>query len=189
MNTHSRKIAGFMSAESIYSLAFYIVMVAAIAGVGAGVLSKKDSAKSAAAISLIRANFVAESATLGYSPVALAATIQRLSGHLLELDTVANTVSLPGGGLVSMGLRSTTFPMTGFTINVVGVTKPDVCNAIGGVGYGTWSAFAARTSALPSSAAIINTSAAPFTTKAVTKGLCDLAAAGVTAVNMIFASY
>lgn len=69
MNTNSQKISGFMSAESIYSLAFYIVMVAAIAGVGAGVLSKADSAKAASAISILRANFIAEGATLGYPPL------------------------------------------------------------------------------------------------------------------------
>lgn len=189
MSKNNRKIAGFMSAESIYSLAFYIVMVAAIAGVGAGVLSKADSAKAASAISLLRANYIAECGTLGYSPIAGAAGVVRLSGGLIQLDAAGTAALLPGGGTVTMGLRSTTFPITGFTITITNINKPDVCNAVGGVGYGTWSAFLAQAKpgSLPAASKSINTASKPWTSKVATKTLCD--AAATTAVTMLFASY
>lgn len=142
MNTQTRRIAGFMSAESIYSLAFYVVMVAAIAGVGAGVMVKKDSAKAAAAISLLRANYMAEGATLGYTPPGTPADVVRLSGNLLQLTAVPDAV-LPGDSAIVTLLPKTggTAP-TGFIIHVTDITKPDICSAVAGVGFGTWEGMA-----------------------------------------------
>lgn len=141
MSMNNRKIAGFMSAESIYSLAFYVVMVAAIAGVGAGVMVKKDSAKAAAAISLLRANYMAEGATLGYAPAGNNAEVVRLSGNLLNAGAI-----VPGDAAVVTVLPKTggTAP-TGFAILVTGLEKPDICSAIAGVGFGTWAGIAAST--------------------------------------------
>lgn len=143
MNTQTRRIAGFMSAESIYSLAFYVVMVAAIAGVGAGVMVKKDSAKAAAAISLLRANYMAEGATLGYTPPGTAADVVRLSGNLLQLAGAVPDAVLPGDSAIVTLLPKTggTAP-TGFIIHVTGITKPDICSAVAGVGFGTWEGMA-----------------------------------------------
>lgn len=191
MNMQRTRIAGFMSAESIYSLAFYIVMVAAIAGVGASVLTNKDSAKAAAAISLLRANYVAESAGLGYTPPATAVALYRMSGNLLVLDIVpaTPTVTLPGGsGLVTMGVRGTgaapLAPLTGFTISVMGIVKPAICSAVAGVGHGTWTGLAFTTAAAPLPGPSVAVSHASKTTL---KTACDAATASAP-VNLLYIS-
>lgn len=161
---NNRKIAGFMSAESIYSLAFYVVMVAAIAGVGAGVMVKKDSAKAAAAISLLRANYMAEGATLGYTPAGNAAELVRLSGNLLNTGAI-----VPGDAATVTVLPKTggTAP-TGFAIMVEGLEKADICAAIAGVGFGTWAGVGTAT--ITPSAVVTQATGAALRTACVAAG-------------------
>lgn len=159
MNTTHRKIAGFMSAESIYSLAFYIVMVAAIAGVGAGIMSKTASAKGVSAVSILRANYQAEASLLGYGAVApTAQEIVKLSHGLISLTGTAApfTATLTGVGSFTITNRPTATPV-GFSINVAAITSVDVCKAIGSVGWGSWDGVVKG--ALASTSPVPNTSA------------------------------
>lgn len=155
MKKRFSKIAGFMSAESIYSLAFYIVMVAAIAGVGAAVLSKSSSAKAVAALSLIRANYQQYITLNGY-PTTQPSNMQMavMSGHLLTPRQGVPAAELPGVAIYSITNRVN--PVA-FSINVSEIKTPDLCKAVGGVGWGTWGALVKgillSTAAIPSSSA------------------------------------
>lgn len=134
----TRSIAGFMSAESIYSLAFYIVMVAAVAGIGAGVMSKSNSAKAVAAVALVRANYQLHCATFGYGgPQPNARLMVEMSGNLLTPHATAPAAILPGVAVYSITNRTNP---PAFSINVEQLESPDVCKAVGSVGWGTWQA-------------------------------------------------
>lgn len=172
----TRKIAGFMSAESIYSLAFYIVMVAAIAGVGAGIMSKTATAKAVSAVSLTRANYQAQVAIAGYGALSpTTAEVEVLSGGLASGGVIS------GAGTLSITNRTVLIPVA-FSINLVGVTSRDVCKAVSQVGWGTWDAVHAGTAALASDAPAPTTSpliaagvitAGVFLVKPATMTFCD----------------
>lgn len=188
MQTQHRRIAGFMSAESIYSLAFYIVMVAAIAGVGAGVMSKTGTAKAVSAVSILRANYQAEVSVAGYNGIPTEDRLELMSGGLLTAGAAAsNEASLSGVGLFSIvnqrapaAVAGT--PMTRFSIQVMGIINADQCKALASVGWGTWERVGNIAAALTSSTSIVSsaaTSAAPgqFTTKALIHTVCNTATA------------
>lgn len=199
MQTKNRTIAGFMSAESIYSLAFYIVMVAAIAGVGAGVMSKTATAKAVSAVSILRANYQAEVSVAGYNGVPTEARLEVMSGGLLTAGAAAsNIATLSGVGTFSIvnqrapaGAAGT--PMTRFTIQVMGIISPDQCKALASVGWGTWeragNITAALTSAtsIPSAAATAPGASGQFTTKGLIHTVCNLVTAAVP-VNLALTS-
>lgn len=127
-----------MSSESIYSLAFYIVMVAAVAGIGAGVMSKSSSAKAVAAVALIRANYQMHTASFGYDgPQPNARLMAEMSGNLLTPHPTAPAAILPGVAVYSITNRTNP---PAFSINVGELKSPDVCKAVGAVGWGTWQA-------------------------------------------------
>lgn len=187
MSMNNRKIAGFMSAESIYSLAFYIVMVAAIAGVGAGVMTKTATAKAVSALALLRANYQAETSVSGFATPVTAAQLVKLSGGLLTAGG-ANDATLTGAGTFAI-VNKTANPATGFGINITGVTSPDVCKAVGSVGWGTWDALAGEAIA----SATVVTAANLITTRNGAAGAGDLltvcnAATPAAAVTLGFLS-
>lgn len=177
MSMNNRKIAGFMSAESIYSLAFYIVMVAAIAGVGAGVMSKTATAKAVSAVSLLRANYQAEISVAGYGAAApVSRSLAVMSGGLLTPSaTPADPASLSGIGTFAIVNRPAAGP-TAFVINVAGITSPDACKAISNVGWGTWDAVAkgalTASASMPTTAAT-STAAGLLSAKATVHVACN----------------
>lgn len=192
MNTSIRKIAGFMSAESIYSLAFYIVMVAAIAGVGAGVMSKTATAKAVSAVSLIRANYQAETAVAGFNGAPVTAQLVQLSGGLLTPSATATDAfaTLSGAGTFAIINRNpaTATGITGpaFGLNISNITSPDVCKAVGSVGWGTWEGVnAAAITASSAPAALITTRSGAAANDLLT--LCN-AATPAAAVTLGFVS-
>lgn len=165
MSMNNRKIAGFMSAESIYSLAFYIVMVAAIAGVGAGIMSKTATAKAVSAVSLTRANYQAEVAIAGYGAAhPTAAQVEKLSGGLAAGGVIT------GAGTLSILNRPVGGPLA-FSINLVGITSSEVCKAVAQVGWGTWDAVHAGSAALGSATAAPSTAAAITSAGVITAGI------------------
>lgn len=188
MNRQHSRIAGFMSAESIYSLAFYIVMVAAIAGVGAGIMSKSASAKGVSAVSILRANYQAQCALTGYNaapPTAL--EIFKLTHGLVSVNG-ANAV-LTGVGTFSITDRPAATP-AGFSIMVEGVSNVDVCKSLASVGWGSWDGVAkgsyAAASGIPSSAAT-STSSGLISAKSTLLTVCN-AVTGAAAVELTFFS-
>lgn len=191
MSMNNRKIAGFMSAESIYSLAFYIVMVAAIAGVGAGVMSKTGSAKAVSAVSLIRANYQAEISVAGYGAVPTSDQMVGLSGGLLTADAVAtNPATLTGVGGFLITNRPTAGP-TAFSIDVSGISSPDVCKSVASVGWGTWDGVVRGTltaSAVIPSAAATASADGLISTRTLVHTVCNAAGAGTAAVDLTFVS-
>lgn len=188
MQTQHRRIAGFMSAESIYSLAFYIVMVAAIAGVGAGVMSKTGTAKAVSAVSILRANYQAEVSVAGYNGIPTETRLEIMSGGLLTAGAVAsNVATLSGVGIFSIvnqvapgGVAAD--PITRFSIQITDIINADQCKAIASVGWGTWERvgnIAAALTSITSIAATAATSTVPgqFTTKALIHTVCNTATA------------
>lgn len=192
MSMNNRKIAGFMSAESIYSLAFYIVMVAAIAGVGAGIMSKSAAAKGVSALSVLRANYQAEVSLLGYGAAdPTTAELDKLSGGMLDAGGMA------GVGTFSIINQPTAGPRA-FAINVEGVNNTDVCMALTSTGFGSWNAMGiaaaalSSTGSIPSTAGTITASgtvtAGSLTTKALAKTQCANIAAAPAATALAFIS-
>lgn len=165
MSKNNRKIAGFMSAESIYSLAFYIVMVAAIAGVGAGIMSKSAAAKGVTALSVVRANYQAQVSLLGYGAVPAPTEMAALSGGLLDADG-----AMAGVGTYSI-VNQPGLLTRAFAINVVGVNNPDVCMALTSTGFGSWTAMGLAAAALTSATSIPAASGEISSGGAVTAGV------------------
>lgn len=193
MRKQNRTIAGFMSAESIYSLAFYIVMVAAIAGVGAGIMSKNAAAKGVSALSILRANYQAEVSMLGYGAASpTGPEIGNLSAGLLD-----DTGNLSGVGTFSIVNQPTLVTRT-FAINITGVQNSDVCMALASTGFNSWvamgvvSAVLTSTGSIPSTPGTITSSGTVtggvLTTKALAKAQCMNIAAAPTTTVLAFVS-
>lgn len=196
MRKQNRTIAGFMSAESIYSLAFYIVMVAAIAGVGAGIMSKNAAAKGVSALSILRANYQAEVSMLGYGAASpTGPEIGKLSAGLLD-----DTGNLSGVGTFSIVNQPTLVART-FAINIVGVQNSDVCMALASTGFNSWVAMGVVSAVLTSSGAGATIPSTPgtitssgtvaggvLTTKALAKAQCMNIAAAPTTTVLAFVS-
>lgn len=185
MSMNNRKIAGFMSAESIYSLAFYIVMVAAIAGVGAGIMSKSAAAKGVSAVSILRANYQAQVAISGYGAAApTVAEISKLSSGLIDAAG-----SVTGVGAFTITNRTTASPV-GFSIDLTGVANADVCKAVASTGFGSWDGLAkgalASSDPIPSSAAT-SASSGLISTKGTLLTVCNAATASAP-VTLTFVS-
>lgn len=164
MVMHSRLSGqrGFMTAESLMSLFFYIVMVAAIAGVGAMVMTKTSGAKGAAAVSVARANLVGTANLL--SNVEAAAMTADQATHMIA--DVAGVI--PGVGTMTFVAMTDATIANGIGINVAGITSPDVCRAVGSVGFGTWALMKA-------SAVASGDAAASGLTKAALETACAAA--------------
>lgn len=123
---------GFMSAKSIYSLVFYVVMIAALAGVSAQIMKKTVSEKAVSAVSLLRANYQSQISIGGYgllSPTSKETV--NLSDNLLTEDLVNPVGLLVGVGSFGITNRNT-------DNSVTNITNSDVCKAIGNVGWITW---------------------------------------------------
>lgn len=154
MVMHSRLSGqrGFMTAESLTSLFFYIVMVAAIAGVGAMVMTKTSGAKGAAALSIARANVVGminlmDAGTAAAMPVPQAT-------HMIAQPAAGTTGTIPGVGTMSFVAMTDATLLGNVAINVTGITSPDVCRALASVGFGTWTGMTGQAAALSAGATV-----------------------------------
>lgn len=147
MVMHSRLSGqrGFMTAESLTSLFFYIVMVAAIAGVGAMVMSKTSGAKGAAALSIARANVIGMANLMDYD------TAAKMPYSDATHKLADATGVIPGVGTMTFvaqpALAAPIVPKQ-VAININGITDPDVCRALGSVGFGTWAAMGMQSAAI-----------------------------------------
>ena len=137
-----------MTAESLTSLFFYIVMVAAIAGVGAMVMSKTSGAKAAAAVSIARANLS------GMSNLIDATTAATMSADQATHKIADAAGVIPGVGTMTF-VEMTDATLTGnVAINVAGITSPDACRAMASVGFGTWTGVTGQATALTAAATV-----------------------------------
>lgn len=178
MVMHSRLSGqrGFMTAESLMSLFFYIVMVAAIAGVGAMVMTKTSGAKGAAALSIARANIIGQANIMDYG-VAENTPVNQATHKLADAAGV-----IPGVGTMSFVAMPAAPNSTRVAINIVGITDPDVCRAVGSVGFGTWTAVGIQNGAISAAGAISATAgtvsaggtivSGAISTKTTLEGVC-----------------
>lgn len=174
-----------MTAESLTSLFFYIVMVAAIAGVGAMVMSKTAGAKGAAALSIARANVTGMGNLMDYT-IASTLPVDQATHMIADAAGV-----IPGVGTMEFVARPAAASVE-VGIVVSDIENPDVCRAVGSVGFGTWTGVAAAATpsvvnlsnySIPGTAATA-TAAGVITAGAVsTKSTLETVCANIGGVN------
>lgn len=166
MVMHSRLSGqrGFMTAESLMSLFFYIVMVAAIAGVGAMVMTKTSGAKGAAALSIARANIIGQANIMDYG-VAGTTPVDQATHKLADAAGV-----IPGVGTMSFVSMPAAPNSTRVAINITDITDPDVCRAVGSVGFGTWAGVGIQNAVITSTGSIAATAGSVSAGGTITSG-------------------
>ena len=165
-------------------------MVAALAGVGAMLMSKTAGAKGASAVAIARANLQGMSNIMNYT-VGSQIPVDDATHMLAVVAAGATTPGvIPGVGEMKFIARQPgVAPLTNpseIVIEVSNITSPDVCRAIGGVGFGSWVAI---TKGVVASTGAINSTSATSTTdgliptKTVLETVCanaDATAGGIT---------